>query len=62
MASVLCKRVVSLKLRGSTYNGGLKGALCYGPECWDLKKTDGRKLLTTEMRMPGVICGKTLKR
>ena len=38
MASVLCKKVVSLKLRGSTYNGCVKSALCIAAECRVSKK------------------------
>ena len=51
ISSVLRKTVLSLKLRGSTYNGSVKSVFCYGAECWALKKTNERKLQTTEMRM-----------
>ena len=61
MASVLCKRALSLKLRRSTYNGCVKSAICCGTECWALKKTNERKLQAAEMRMLRMICGKTLR-
>ena len=44
---VLCKRAVSLKLRGSMHNGFVKSALCNGAECLALTKEDKRKLQTT---------------
>ena len=39
-ASVLCKRVVSLKRRGSMYKSCVRSYLCYGAKCWALKKED----------------------
>ena len=39
----------------------VRKALCYGAECWALKKEDERKLQTTEMRVLCMICGKTLR-
>ena len=59
--SVLCKRVMSLKLRGSMYESCVGNALWYGTECRTLKKYYERKLQTTETRMLRVICGKILK-
>ena len=38
IASVLCKRVESLKLKRSVYESCIKSALCYGVESWVLKK------------------------
>ena len=62
IASVLSKRVVSLKLRGSMYNGCVKSALWYGAECWGLKEKqrENRKLYT-KMKILHMICCKTLK-
>ena len=60
-ASVLCKIVVSLKLRGSMYKGCIRSVLCYGAECWALRKEDERKLQTIEMRMLSMMCGNRLR-
>ena len=60
-ARVLCKRVVSLKLRGSLYKSCVSSVLCYGADCWTLKTEDERNMQITAMRMLCVICGKTLR-
>ena len=39
----------------------MRSALCYGAECWALRKENVRKLQTTEMRMLRMIRGKKLK-
>ena len=61
IASSLSKRLVSLKLRGSMYKSCARSVVCYGAQCWALKKKDQRKLQTTKMRMPRMICGKILR-
>ena len=62
MARLLYKRIRSLKLRGSTYNGCVESALCYGDECWACKENNSkRKLQITEMRMQRMKCGKILE-
>ena len=57
VSSVLGNKYMSLKIRGALY----KNALTYGGECWALRKEDERRLITTEIRMLHLICGKTLK-
>ena len=57
VSSVLGNKYMSLKIRGALY----KSALTYGGECWALRIEDERRLITTEMRMLHLICGKTLK-
>ena len=57
VSSVLGNKYMSLKIRGTLY----KSALTYGCECWALRIEDERRLITTEMRMLHLICGKTLK-
>ena len=57
VSSVLGNNYMSLKIRGTIY----KSALTYGGECWALRKEDERRLITTEIRMLHLICGKTLK-
>ena len=41
------------------YKSRVRCALSYGAECWASKKEEERKLQTTEMKMPHVICEKT---
>ena len=36
IATVLCKTVMPLQLRGSMYKCYIKSASCYGAECWAL--------------------------
>ena len=38
----------------------MRSALTYGGECWALRIEDERRLITTEIRMLRLICGKTL--
>ena len=57
VSSVLGNKYTSLKIRGPLY----KSAFTYGGECWALRIEDKRRLITTEMRMLHLICGKTLK-
>ena len=59
-ASALCNRAMSLKLKKRMYKSCVRNALCYGAECWALKK-DERKFQTTEMRMLRMMCGRTLR-
>ena len=61
MTNVLCKKVVPLKLRGSTYNSCVKRAVRCGAKSWVLKKTDEKKLKTTHSRVLRMICGKILR-
>ena len=56
IASVLRKRVVSLKLRGSLYKGCVRSTL----SSVGLKRKK-RKLQTTEMKMLRMVCGKPLR-
>ena len=55
--SVLGNKYMSLKIRGALF----KSALTYRGECWALSIEDERRLMTTEMKMLRLICGKTLK-
>ena len=48
---------MSLKIRGALH----KSALTYRGECWALRTENERRLITTEIRMLHLICGKTLK-
>ena len=52
---------MSLKIRGVLYKSYVRSALTYGGECWALRIEDERRLITTEMGMLRLICGKTLK-
>ena len=35
--------------------------MCYGAECWALRKEEVTRLRMAEMRMVRMMCGKTLK-
>ena len=61
VATVLCMRGLSLKLKGVLYKSCVRSVLSYGAECWAMKVDDVRKMETTEMRMLRMMCGKTLK-
>ena len=50
-SNVVCRKSISLKVRGTLYKSYVRNALTYGAECWALKVEDERKLKTTEMRM-----------
>ena len=61
MSQVLCGRVLSLKLKGRLYKSCVRSVMCYGSECWAMKKADTRRMQATEMRMIRMMCGKTLR-
>ena len=48
---LLCKRVVSLKLRGSMYKGCMRSAICYSADCWGLRKHDDERKLKNYRKM-----------
>ena len=45
---MLCAKQVSLKLKGELYKTYVRSVLCYGAECWALKKEDVKRLQGTE--------------
>ena len=57
VSSALCNKYMSLKIRGASYKNYVRNALTYGA----LRIEDERRLITAEMRMLRLICGKTLK-
>ena len=59
LSSVLCGRVLSLKLKGRLYKACVRSVMCYGAECWAMKIADSRRMQSTEMRMIRLMCGKT---
>ena len=61
VGSLLCKMGLSLKLKGILYKVYVQSVLSYGAECWAVKVEDIKKLVSTEMRMLRMSCGKTLK-
>lgn len=61
LSQVLCGRVLSLKMKGRLYKSCIRSVMCYGCECWAMKKIDTRRMQVTEMRMIRMMCGKTLR-
>ena len=60
-SSVLCKKGVSLRMKGIVYKACVRSAMCYGAEGWAMKTENENRIKTTEMRMLIMMCGKTLK-
>ena len=48
------------EIEGELYKTCVRSVLCYGAECWALKKEDVKRLQGTERRMIRMMCGKTL--
>jgi len=55
------RKGISLRIKEALYKCYVRSVLTYGAECWPLRVEDERKLITTEMRMLRMLCGKTLK-
>ena len=55
ISGMLCGRDVSMKIKGKLYKACVRSAMCYGAECWALRKE------VTRQRMVRMMCGKTLK-
>ena len=53
--------MLSRRLKGRLYKSCVKSVMCYGVDCWAMKKMDVRRMQTTEMRMIRIMCGKSLK-
>ena len=51
VSNVICRRSISLKVRGTLNKTYVRNALTYGAECWALKMEDERRLKTTEMNV-----------
>ena len=61
ISGMLCGRDVSMKIKGQLYKACVRSAMCYGAECWALRKEEVTRLRMAEMRMVRMVCGKTLK-
>ncbi|XP_076810260.1 uncharacterized protein LOC143452992 [Clavelina lepadiformis] len=61
LSGTLCGRLLSTNLKGRLYKVCVRSVMCYGAECWAMKKADIRRMQTTEMRMIRMMCGKTLR-
>ena len=57
---MLCGRDVSMKIKGQLYKACVRSAMCYGAECWALRK-EVTRLRVVEMQMIRMMYGKTLK-
>ena len=60
VSGLLCKKGLSLRVKGILYKIYVRTTLSYGAECWAMRMEDERKLKATEMRMLRMMCGKTL--
>ncbi|KAI5726127.1 hypothetical protein M8J77_024147 [Diaphorina citri] len=58
-SGVLCDKNINLKTKGMMYKTIVRPALTYGAETWALKKTEEKRLETTEMKMLRWMCGVT---
>ena len=56
---MMCDRKIPTKLKDKVYKTAVKQAMVYGAECWAVRKKEGRKLHTTEMRLLRWARGKT---
>ena len=61
LSGVFCRRLLSFKLKGLLYKTCVRSAMCYGAECWALKKVEIKRMQAAEMRMINMMCGKTLR-
>ena len=57
LTGVLYDRKIPLRLKAKIYETIIRPALTYGSECWAMKVTNKRKIVTTEMRMLRGILG-----
>ena len=48
---VMCDKNIQTQLKDKVYKTALKPAIVYGAECWAVRKKEGTRLHTTEMRM-----------
>ena len=60
ISGMLCGRDVLMKIKGQLYKACVRSAMCYGAECWALRK-EVTRLRMAEMWMVRMMCGKTLK-
>ena len=61
LSGALCTRMLSHRLKGRLYKSCVRSMMCYGSECWAMRKMDVRRMQATEMRMIRIMCGKSLK-
>ena len=57
MASVLCRRRFSWKLRGKVYKACVRSVMVYGSETWNVKGIEAGILQRTERAMVRWMCG-----
>ena len=58
-SGILCDKRMPMKLKGKYYCTVVRPVMTYSAECWALKKSQERKLSTTEMKMLRMMCGVT---
>jgi len=61
MSRVLCGKVLLLNLKGRLYKACVRSVMSYESECWAMNKVNTRRMQAAEMRMIGMMCGKTFR-
>ena len=61
MSGVICDKKVPEALKNKIYKTAIRPAMTYGGECWPIRKSDQRRINTTEMKMLRWMQGKTRK-
>ena len=61
MSGVICDKKVLEALKNKIYKTAIRPAMTYGGECWPIRKSDQRRINTTEMKMLRWMQGKTRK-
>ncbi|XP_064121570.1 uncharacterized protein LOC135226022 [Macrobrachium nipponense] len=61
VSGVICDRKVPIRLKGRVHKAVVRPAMTYGLEAAPLKKTEGKKLNVTEMRILRWMSGVTKK-
>ena len=52
---------MSLRTKGIPYKSYVRSSLNGSAKCWAIRVEDEAKLMSTEMKMLHMLCGKTLK-
>ena len=61
MSGDICDKKVPEALKNKIYKTAIRPAMTYGGECWPIRKSDQRRITTTEMKMLRWVQGKTRK-
>ena len=61
LAPMLTKRGLSLRMKGSLCDAGVRGVLMHGGETWAMKREDKQRMMRTGRSMVRRMCGVSLK-